>query len=204
MELDDLAVRQPRLKFARLAERDHEAERIDGGEARQVPPADEALVLPPPCRSLIGRVGHDAGRPTLQHRKVGNRARLARSQHELPAHIFPGVVLIRRSGANIDQRRGHLAGQTVLRETQRDGVPTREASVPHDSPILIFEFPQFREVDLPFGARHLRTVEGLAVGDERHAADIVKAVVLQPAHNVRGRRIKLIARPHPVMHGDAV
>ena len=76
--------------------------------------------------------------------------------------------------------------------------------MPHDTPILILEFPQFREVDLPFGARHLRTVERLAVGDERHAVDIVKAVVFQTADNVRGRRIKLIARPHPVMHGDVV
>ena len=77
MKQDVLTCGQSRLQIARLAQRDHESERLGFWKTAQVTPANEAIVFFPPRGALVWRIGDDPGGAKFTHSAIGNRPRLA-------------------------------------------------------------------------------------------------------------------------------
>ena len=105
-----------REQLARLAERNHECEGLGLRKAPDMAPAHEPVILFPPGRSLVGRIGNDPGRPEFANRTIDNGPGLARRQHQLAVEILTGVIGVIGTRADVDERRDYVCGQAVLRE----------------------------------------------------------------------------------------
>ena len=204
MEQDLLARGQPLLQLARLAERDHEAERFRFGEAADVPPAHESIVLLPPGAALVGRIGDDARRAQFADGEIDDRAGLARGEHQLAAHVPARIVGRGRAGTDVDETRRHIGRQAVLRERQRHRFPVAQPAHPAGLAAGPLDLPEFGGLHAPHGPRLLRPEHRLAVGGVAQDLDGVEAVIVELLLDMPRRGHELLARAHAMLHRNRV
>ncbi|PYQ41951.1 MAG: hypothetical protein DMF77_14510 [Acidobacteria bacterium] len=115
---DVVSAAEPLLQGARLANRDHDRERVVPPARIQMAPADEVLVVAPPGAHLIGGVADEPRRPALFDRLAVARRGRRVAEHEPPAHVLAVVVAGLRPAADVDQLRGQVGALAVVRHGQ--------------------------------------------------------------------------------------
>ena len=123
VQRDVLTARQALLKRARFAHRDHDREGVLVPARIQMSPPDQILIVAPPRAHLIRVVAHKAGRAELFHglTMAGGGSRVA--EHELAAHVLPGVVAPLRAAAHVYELDRDVRALAVVGDRETDVVP---------------------------------------------------------------------------------
>ena len=116
MQADGLAGSEPGLVRARLAQRDHEGEGVLELVRRQVPPPHVVGIVAAPARRLVGLIAEHARGAALLDRLLVNAGHTAAGEHDAAANVLAGVVLLRRTGADVDEIGRHVGVIAVVGE----------------------------------------------------------------------------------------
>jgi hypothetical protein len=181
---DCLASAQPLLERARLAQRDHDREGVGPASRVEMAPADQILVVAPPCADLIRVVADESGGALLLDclAMTGGGHRVA--EHQLAADILALVIAPLGAGADVDELDGDVGALAVVSDRQPYIV------VRHDPSRLRPDFVERPAVHAPAAVTVERPEIGGAVARKRLDVHLAQADRRGPVHDVRDRVVE--------------
>ena len=184
VERDVLAARQPLLQRPRLADRNHDRERVLASARVEMAPANQILIVAPPGAHLVRVVADQAGRAELLDRLTMARGRRRVAEHQFSANVLAGIVAALRAGTDVDELDGDVGALAVVGHGKTDVV------VRDDPARLRPHFVEPSTVDPPAAVAMQRAEPGRAVAGKRFHVHVAEAGGFGAAHHVFDRLVK--------------
>ena len=144
-----------------------------------MPPANQILIVTGPRGELVLGVADKACGAKPIGCEPRCKRRLSGHQHQLAAHVFPGVVALGSASADIDEVSRHAAAVAVFGEHHRLVFETCDAQDINRFRAVASYFPELGKFRIPRRPRFLGAVHGVTVGRNFNYRDTGQAKALQ-------------------------